>query len=75
MRYHFNIRDTVGLIPDDEGDELADLEAARKEARASMRDLMMDDLRVGRLVPERRIEIADDHGTVLDSIGIRVTLS
>src|ERR1700749_2823496 len=75
MRYHFNIRDDKGLIRDEEGDELATLEAARDEARASARDMMMDDLRCGRAVPERRIEIADDRGTVLDSIGLKVAFN
>jgi hypothetical protein len=75
MRYHFNIYDAAGLIPDEEGDEFATLEAARDEARASARDMVMDDLRCGRLVPERRIEIADGQGMVLGSVGIKVTFN
>ncbi|HYS46699.1 MAG TPA: hypothetical protein VEM35_09680, partial [Rhizomicrobium sp.] len=69
MRYHFNICDAAGIISDSEGDEFATLEAARDEARASMRDLMMDDLRGIGCVQERHIEITDHRGTVLDSIG------
>jgi hypothetical protein len=75
MRYHFNIRDAAGLIPDDEGSEFADLNAARAEARASARDLAVDDLRCGVPVHPWRIEIADDDGMVLDSIHVTVTLN
>ena len=70
MRYHFHIRDAEGLIPDEEGSELASLEAARAEARASAQDLVANDLRGGRTTPQRRIEIADARGTVLDFIRI-----
>jgi hypothetical protein len=75
MRCHFNIRDTVGLIPDDEGSEFADLNAARVEARASARDLAVDDLRCGEPVRPWRIEIADDAGMVLDCVQVTVTLN
>jgi hypothetical protein len=75
MRYHFNIRDAAGLISDDEGSEFADLNAARAEARASARDLAVDDLRCGVPVHPWRIEIADDDGMVLDSIHVTVTLN
>ena len=37
MRFHFNLHDAEELIPDGEGSELADLEAARAEARATAR--------------------------------------
>jgi hypothetical protein len=75
MRYHFNIRDSAGIILDEEGGDFADLEAARCEARASVQDLVADDLRCGKRVPERRIEIADANGVVLDSVGLAVTAS
>ena len=75
MRYHLNIRDAAGLIRDEEGGDFINLEAARAEARASVQDLVADDLRCGTRAPERRIEIADDRGVVLDSVGVAVTAS
>jgi hypothetical protein len=75
MRYHFHIRDAEGLIPDEEGSELANLEAARAEARASAQDLVANDLRSGWATPERRIEIADERGAVLDFVRIAVILN
>jgi hypothetical protein len=68
--YHFNIRDSAGLIFDEEGSELHDMVAARQEAHASARDFAMDDLRSGRGIDARRIEITDDGGTVLETIAI-----
>lgn len=57
MRFHFHICDPEGRISDEEGSELPDIAAARDEARATARDLAMDDLRGGRTVTDRRIEI------------------
>jgi hypothetical protein len=75
MRYHFHIRDGAGVIPDEEGGEFADLNAARAEACASACDLAADDLRCGQPADQWRIEIADDQGTVLDRVRITVTLN
>ena len=41
----FNIRDSLGLIRDEEGSELGGITAARQEAVASAQDFAMDDLR------------------------------
>jgi hypothetical protein len=75
MRYHFHIRDDAGLIRDEEGGEFPDLARARIEACASARDLVADDLRCGRSAPARRIEIADEGGTVLECVGIAVVVN
>jgi hypothetical protein len=71
MRYFFNIRDAAGLIPDEEGGEFRNLNAARGEAAASARDFAMDDLRCGNLINPRSIEITDERGTLLETIMIR----
>ncbi|HWF64548.1 MAG TPA: hypothetical protein VN685_08060 [Rhizomicrobium sp.] len=71
MRYFFHIRDEGGLIMDREGTELPDIDAARKEARLSARDFAMDDLRGGRRVAERRIEITDGEGLMLEALQAR----
>jgi hypothetical protein len=42
-RYYFHIHDGKTLILDDEGCELADLEATRAEAIKSARDLLRQD--------------------------------
>lgn len=73
MRFHFNICDTAGVIPDEEGGEFSSLEEARSEARASIRDMMANDLRGNRAVLERRIEITNEDGAVLDRVGMSMT--
>jgi hypothetical protein len=75
MRYHFHIRDAEGLIADEEGSELASLDAARAEARASAQDLVANDLRGGQTIPERRIEIVDESGAVLDFVRVAVIVN
>jgi hypothetical protein len=41
-RYLFHIRDGDKLIPDEEGTELPDLSAARKEAALSAREILLE---------------------------------
>ena len=74
MRYFFNIRDSIGLILDEEGSEFSGIAAARQEAVASARDFAMDDLRSGRVVHARNIEITDEGGAVLESLAVRDVL-
>jgi hypothetical protein len=71
MRYFFNIRDSLGLILDEEGSELYGITAARQEAADSARDFAMDDLRCGNAVHARDIEITNEDGTVLESLAVR----
>ena len=71
MRYYFHIRDQDQLIPDEEGSELSGMAAARFEARASAMDFAMDDLRSGRTIDDRQIEITNKAGTILESIAVR----
>jgi len=70
MRYHFNLRDGTEVIPDEGGSEFATFAAARAEARASLLDLVKDDLRSGRPAVDWRIEIADHQGRLIDSISL-----
>ena len=70
MRYHFNLRDETDVIPDEEGSEFATFEAARAEARASLLDMVGDDIRSGKPAIDWRIEIADREGRLIDSIGL-----
>jgi hypothetical protein len=71
MRYFFNIRDSLGLILDEEGSELGGLMAARQEAADSAREFAVDDLRSGKTVHARNIEITDERGAILESLAVR----
>ena len=74
MRYHMNVRNATGLIVDEEGADFPNLKAARVEARACAIELLVDDLRGGGPVREQRIEISDDNGAKVASIGFTVLL-
>jgi hypothetical protein len=75
MRFYLHIGSSAGIVLDEEGGDYSDLEAARVEARASVWDLVADDLRAGRSVAARHIEITDEHGAALDRIGLTVTMN
>jgi hypothetical protein len=75
VRFYFHIRDQDLLIPDKEGSELSNIADARQEARASALDFAMEDLRGGHRIDERRIEIANEDGEILETVSVRdVTL-
>ena len=70
-KFHFNIRDDRGLMPDDEGMELGDLEAARNEALESARELLADAIRAHKDVDNMQIEIANEDGEVIQTLRVR----
>lgn len=74
-QYYFHIRDQAAVIPDDEGAYLPDVEAARKEAHLSALDLAMADLRGGRGVDGRMIEVTDEKGHIVHVLPIRAVLN
>jgi hypothetical protein len=71
LRYYFHIRDAKGVIYDEEGTELPDIEAARREARASARDLLGDSLDRHATAESRYLEIADENGSVIETMSVR----
>jgi hypothetical protein len=70
-RYFFHIRQGEDLIPDYEGAEFEDLEAARVEAAHSCRDLAAQEIRDGGPVTFCKIEIWDECGRQLATVGGR----
>ena len=64
-RYYFHICDRGVVIPDEEGMELPNIEAALLEARLSARDLALADIGGGHTASLSTIEIADADGNVL----------
>lgn len=56
------------VYPDEEGRSFANLEAARRTALVNARELMADEMKSGRLCLGCRIDIADEHGRVLDVV-------
>jgi hypothetical protein len=65
-RYFFHVRDGAELSPDEEGQELPDLEAARHEAINTSREMLGERILHGGALNHRQIEIADETGHVVD---------
>ena len=75
MRYYFHLRNPEELILDEEGSEYSDIEAAREEARASVRELAIEDIRNGKSPRGWRVQISDPDGALLDTVKFEVAMT
>ena len=73
-QFYFHIRDEDGLTRDAEGQDLPDLEAARREAVSAAREILGEKLLHGGTLNHRTIEIADAAGDVVGQINSRDVL-
>jgi hypothetical protein len=66
-RYYLDLWDDTGLYPDDEGLELASIDAARQEAAHSLADMLRDAVRggSGRDVRQMSVTVRNDVGPVI----------
>jgi hypothetical protein len=64
-RFFLNVRDGDHLARDAEGIEAANLEAARAEALAGTRGVLVDEMKNGQVQDNRQCEITDEAGQVL----------
>jgi hypothetical protein len=67
-RYFFHIRDGDALICDEEGQELADLEAVHWEAKQSAREIIAERLRGAHKLGGDLIEVEDENGTIIEIV-------
>ena len=74
FRYFFHVREGSDLHRDAEGRDLSDVEAARREAINSVREIISEKLLHGGALNNRSIEIADETGHVVDVIYSREVL-
>jgi hypothetical protein len=65
-RYFFHIVDDDGSVPDHEGLEFPDREAAKRECETSAQQLFLQNLLSHREVDARRIEVTDESGEVVE---------
>lgn len=56
-RYFFDVHNGGGFLPDEDGRDLPDLEAARSEGLKGARSLLAEDVMQGRLDLNGRLEI------------------
>jgi hypothetical protein len=74
--YFFNIRDGRGYVADDEGIDLADLAAARSEARAGAVDMIVEWLRNEHgMRAETVFEVTDHTGSIVETLRFQDILS
>ena len=64
MRLYFHIRTANALYLDPDGEDHDDLDTARIEAIACVRELM-DDIWLGQSPVDRQFELTDDAGEIL----------
>jgi hypothetical protein len=73
-RYYFHVREGSTLSRDEEGQELPNSDAARKEAISANREILGEKLLHGGALDHRQIEIADETGHVVDVVNARDVL-
>ena len=73
-RYYFHVREGSTLSRDEEGQELPNAEAARKEAISANREILGEKLLHGGALDHCQIEIADETGHVVDVVNARDVL-
>lgn len=66
--YYFHVREGSELSRDEEGQDLPNVEAARREAICASREILGETLLHGGSLNHRTIEIADETGHVVDVV-------
>lgn len=67
-KYYFHVRDGADLTRDIEGQDLPNLDSARREALNSMREMISERLLHGGSLNHKQIEIVDETGHVVDVV-------
>ena len=70
-RFFLHYREPDDLIADEEGLELPDLNAARREAARAGRDILAEKVQLQQELNHDAIEIADESGRVLETIALK----
>lgn len=70
-RYYFHIADDKRFTRDEEGMEFPSLDAALREAQASARDLLIQELKDNQAIDHRRVEVWDEDGRRIEVFPLR----
>jgi hypothetical protein len=73
-RFYFHVRAGDQLIPDEEGIDLPDFSAARREAILSARELLAEAIMSGKPEVPEAFVIADEGGRELDTVPLAAVL-
>ena len=72
--FYFHVRAGDHVIPDDQGQDLPDVSAARREAILSARELWVEAIRQGRTSVPDAFVIADEAGLEIDTVPLATVL-
>lgn len=67
-RFYFHVRADGELQPDEEGQDLADVSAARREAEQGARELLAEAIQAGEEQIPEALVIADEDGREVDTV-------
>jgi len=73
-RFYFHLRAGDELMPDEEGIDLPDLSAARREAILAARELLAEAIKSGKPEVPEVFVIADEAGRELDTVPLAAVL-
>jgi hypothetical protein len=73
-RFYFQWKNGEELTPDEEGSELPDVEAARREAVHSVRELLAHAIKVGEAKVPEALVITDETGRALHVLPLTAVL-
>jgi hypothetical protein len=73
-RYYFHVRAGDELTSDEEGTDLPDFSAAKREALLSARELLAEAIKSGKKTVPDAFVIADEAGQELDSVPLAAAL-
>lgn len=67
-RFYFHLSNQIGFVPDEEGEEVADLDAAKLRAIENIRSILAGEVAEGRLDMNGSIQIAGANGAVIATV-------
>jgi hypothetical protein len=73
-RFYFHLKYGDELVADEEGSNLPDLSAARKEALLSARELLASAIKMGNPNIPEAVVVTDESGRVVDSLRLAAVL-
>jgi hypothetical protein len=65
QHFYFHLHNSLGIVPDEEGKLLPDIDQAREQARLEIRSILSEEAKEGVIDLTGRVEIAGDGGDIL----------
>jgi hypothetical protein len=69
-RFYFHFRDRNGVAIDNEGQELADVESARREAKAAALQILSDEILTDEVARDEQIQVTREDGATVAIVSL-----